>query len=104
MIIASTASSSTSAVRYGVDCAPVLHHAQPVAQCEHVRQVDLSVGSAMGVVGVLIAFLMYTKGWHWTAASLAGLALALAIGLYQGWFVAGLGVASFVVTLGGLAD
>jgi len=40
----------------------------------------------MGVVGVLIAFLMYTKGWHWTAASLAGLALALAIGLYQGWF------------------
>jgi len=51
---------------------------------------------------VLIAFLMYTKGWHWTFASLAGLAVALAVGLYQGWLVAGLGVASFVVTLGGL--
>jgi D-xylose transport system permease protein len=66
------------------------------------RQIDLSVGSALGLVGVLIAFLMYTKGWHWVPASLAGLAVALAVGLYQGWLVAGLGVASFVVTLGGL--
>jgi D-xylose transport system permease protein len=66
------------------------------------RQIDLSVGSALGVVGVLIAFLMYTKGWHWVPASLAGLAVALAIGLYQGWLSAGLGVPSFVVTLGGL--
>ena len=66
------------------------------------RQIDLSVGSALGLVGVLISFLMYTKGWHWVPASLAGLAAALAVGLYQGWLVAGLGVASFVVTLGGL--
>ncbi|HEV8692159.1 MAG TPA: ABC transporter permease, partial [Ideonella sp.] len=43
-----------------------------------------------------------TEGWHWVPASLAGLAVALAVGLYQGWLVAGLGVASFVVTLGGL--
>ena len=66
------------------------------------RQIDLSVGSVMGVVGVLIAFLMYTKGWHWVPASLAGLAIALLIGLYQGWLTAFLGVPSFVVTLGGL--
>jgi len=66
------------------------------------RQIDLSVGSAMGVVGVLIAFLMYSKGWHWVPAALAGLTLALAIGLYQGWLTAYLGVPSFVVTLGGL--
>jgi len=66
------------------------------------RQIDLSVGSALGLVGVLIAWLMYTKGWHWVPASLAGLAIALAVGLYQGWLIAGLGVASFVVTLGGL--
>jgi len=66
------------------------------------RQIDLSVGSVMGVVGVLIAFMMYTHGWHWTAASLAGLALALCIGLYQGWLTAYVGVPSFVVTLGGL--
>ncbi|HJV64084.1 MAG TPA: ABC transporter permease [Albitalea sp.] len=66
------------------------------------RQIDLSVGSVLGVVGVLVAFLMYTKGWPWVGASLAGLALALAIGLYQGWLTAYLGVPSFVVTLGGL--
>ncbi|MCM5680146.1 ABC transporter permease [Schlegelella sp. S2-27] len=66
------------------------------------RQIDLSVGSVMGVVGVLVAFLMYTHGWHWVAASFAGLALALCIGLYQGWLTAYIGVPSFVVTLGGL--
>jgi D-xylose transport system permease protein len=66
------------------------------------RQIDLSVGSVLGCVGVLIAFLMYTKNWHWVPAALAGLALALAIGLYQGWLTAVLGVPSFVVTLGGL--
>jgi len=66
------------------------------------RQIDLSVGSVMGVVGVLVAFLMYTKEWHWIPASFAGLALASAIGLYQGWLNAYLGVPSFVVTLGGL--
>ena len=66
------------------------------------RHIDLSVGSALGLVGVLIAWLMYTQGWHWVPASLAGLAVSLAVGLYQGWLVAGLGVPSFVVTLGGL--
>ena len=66
------------------------------------RQIDLSVGSVLGCVGVLIAFLMYTRGWHWVPASIAGLALALLIGLYQGWLTAVLGVPSFVVTLGGL--
>ena len=66
------------------------------------RQIDLSVGSVMGVVGVLIAFLMYSKGWHWVPATLAGLAVSLLIALYQGWLVSYLGVPSFVVTLGGL--
>jgi D-xylose transport system permease protein len=51
---------------------------------------------------VLIAFLMYTKGWHWIPACLAGLAVSLLIALYQGWLVAYLGMPSFVVTLGGL--
>ncbi len=68
------------------------------------RQIDLSVGSVMGVVGVLIAFLMYTKGWHWLPASGAGLALSLVIALYQGWLTAYVGVPAFVVTLGGLVS
>ena len=66
------------------------------------RHIDLSVGSVMGFVGVLIAYLMYTSGWSWEAASLAGLAIALLVSMYQGWLTAVLGVPSFVVTLGGL--
>ena len=66
------------------------------------RHIDLSVGSVMGFVGVLIATLMYTAGWHWVEASLAGLAVAIAVSLYQGALTAMLGVPSFVVTLGGL--
>jgi D-xylose transport system permease protein len=66
------------------------------------RHIDLSVGSVMGFVGVLIATLMYTGGWSWPAASLAGLAVAIAVSVYQGALTAKLGVPSFVVTLGGL--
>lgn len=66
------------------------------------RHIDLSVGSVMGFVGVLIATLMYTAGWHWVEAALAGLAVAIGVSLYQGALTAMLGVPSFVVTLGGL--
>ena len=66
------------------------------------RHIDLSVGSVIGFVGVLIAYLQYTANWHWAWACLAGLAAALLAGLYQGGLTAYLGVPSFVVTLGGL--
>lgn len=66
------------------------------------RHIDLSVGSVMGFVGVLIAYLQYTSGWSWPTACLAGLAVALLVAIYQGWLTAVLGVPSFVVTLGGL--
>lgn len=66
------------------------------------RQIDLSVGSVMATIGVLIAYLMYSHSWHWVPACLAGLALSILIAMYQGWLIAYLGVPSFVVTLGGL--
>jgi D-xylose transport system permease protein len=66
------------------------------------RHIDLSVGSVMGFVGVLIAYLMYTSNWSWPAACLAGLAAAIAVAMYQGALTALVGVPSFVVTLGGL--
>lgn len=66
------------------------------------RHIDLSVGSVMGFVGVLIAFLIYTANWSWPAACLAGLAAAIAAAMYQGALTAFVGVPSFVVTLGGL--
>jgi hypothetical protein len=46
--------------------------------------------------------LQYTLGWSWPAATLAGLAVALLVALYQGGLTALPGVPSLVVTLGGL--
>jgi D-xylose transport system permease protein len=66
------------------------------------RHIDLSVGSVMGFVGVLIAWLMYTQEWPWPAACAVGLLAAILVGLYHGGLTAYLGVPSFVVTLGGL--
>jgi len=60
------------------------------------------VGSVMGFVGILIATLMYSFNWSWPAASLAGLAAAIAAAMYQGALTAMVGVPAFVVTLGGL--
>ncbi len=68
------------------------------------RQIDLAVGSLLGAVGVLMAWLQYTQGWSVPASLLAGLGLALGVGLFQGWLSAVIGIPSFVVTLGGLVS
>ena len=68
------------------------------------RQIDLAVGSLLGAVGVLMAWLQYTQGWSVPASLLAGLGLALLVGLFQGWLSAVIGIPSFVVTLGGLVS
>lgn len=68
------------------------------------RQIDLAVGSLLGAVGVLMAWLQYTQGWSVLASLFAGLGLALVIGLFQGWLSAVIGIPSFVVTLGGLVS
>jgi D-xylose transport system permease protein len=68
------------------------------------RQIDLAVGSLLGAVGVLMTWLQYTQGWSVGASLLAGLAFALAAGLFQGWLSAVIGIPSFVVTLGGLVS
>lgn len=66
------------------------------------RHIDLSVGSVMGFVGVLIAYLMYSQNWSWQAASAVGLAASVLVYAYQGALVSFFGVPAFVVTLGGL--
>ena len=66
------------------------------------RNIDLSVGSVLGFVGVLIAFLIYTMNWSWPAACATGFAAAIVVALYQGALTSYVGVPSFVVTLGGL--
>src|ERR1700712_3723947 len=47
--------------------------ATAVAPVIVARHIDLSIGSVLGFVGVLIAYLQYTAGWHWAASCAAGL-------------------------------
>jgi D-xylose transport system permease protein len=75
------------------------------------RNIDLSVGSMMGLVGMAMALLQVEilPAWMgfdhpllWIITLAAGIALGAAIGAFQGAIVAYVGVPSFIVTLGGL--
>ncbi|HEV7372857.1 sugar ABC transporter permease [Arenibaculum sp.] len=71
------------------------------------RNIDLSVGSLLGLVGMTIAVLQtrvfpVDAAWGWMAALLGGALLAGCIGAMQGWWVAYRGVPAFIVTLAGL--
>ena len=67
-------------------------------------EIDLSVGYVSGMGGVVAAVLLLPDGSQWptSAAIVAAIGVGAAIGLGQGFFVAKLGVPSFVVTLAGL--
>ncbi|MEQ1954402.1 ABC transporter permease [Mesorhizobium sp. CN2-181] len=64
--------------------------------------IDLSVGSVMGLVAI-VAGLLLTWHYPWYAAFGAGLLAGLACGAFNGFFVAYVGMPSFVVTLGMLS-
>ncbi len=64
--------------------------------------IDLSVGSIMGLVGVVCGVLL-EGGFHWSVALVAGLLTGMGIGLINGFLVAYVGLQSFVVTLGMLS-
>ncbi|WP_457089559.1 sugar ABC transporter permease [Microvirga sp. P5_D2] len=75
------------------------------------RNIDLSVGAILGVVGMIIGVVQvqWLPTWlgfeHWLTAPIAlvlAMVLGGAIGLFQGWLIAYLGIPSFIVTLGGL--
>lgn len=70
------------------------------------RQIDLSVGSLLAFTGMLIAYSQVqwfgTDGdWGWPASIAVGVAAGVAVGAFQGWWVACRGVPAFVVTLAG---
>ncbi|MEO6012885.1 MAG: sugar ABC transporter permease [Devosia sp.] len=66
------------------------------------RNFDLSIGSAVALVGVVVAVLTVKLGVNpWVAVSLALLA-GVAMGAWQGWWVTKVGVSSFIVTLAGM--
>lgn len=70
------------------------------------RQIDLSVGSQIGVISVFGALVqtevLAPGGANWWLSCLAMLAAGVLIGLLQGALVAYARIPSFVVTLGGL--
>jgi D-xylose transport system permease protein len=71
------------------------------------RNIDLSVGSILGLTGMVIALLQIEvfpadAVWNWPLTILLGLGLGTAIGLWHGFLVAYVGIPSFVVTLAGL--
>jgi D-xylose transport system permease protein len=66
------------------------------------RNFDLSVGSAVAFVGVILALLTVkydVNPWIGVAAAVGG---GVAMGIWQGLWVARIGVSSFIVTLAGM--
>ncbi len=75
------------------------------------RNIDLSVGSMLAVLGMAMALLQaeilpdiigFNHPAMWIIALLAGVLLGAILGAFQGFIVAYVGVPSFIVTLGGL--
>jgi len=71
------------------------------------RQIDLSVGSVLGFVGMVMAFLQaqvfpLEVWWNPLVTILIGLSLGALIGAFHGYVVAYLEVPAFIVTLGSL--
>ncbi|SEE05937.1 monosaccharide ABC transporter membrane protein, CUT2 family [Rhizobiales bacterium GAS188] len=64
--------------------------------------IDLSVGSVMGLVGVVCGLLLQGEN-HWAVAIGAGLLAGAAVGAVNGFLIAYVGLPSFVVTLGMLS-
>jgi len=65
-------------------------------------QIDLSVGSVVGLAGGVAAIAQGWLGWGLVPSLAAGIAVALAIGAVQGTLTAYLNIPAFIVTLGGL--
>jgi D-xylose transport system permease protein len=65
-------------------------------------QIDLSVGSVVGLAGGIAAIAQGWWGLELVSSIALGIAVALAIGALQGSLVAYLNIPAFIVTLGGL--
>ncbi|KOC91481.1 xylose ABC transporter permease XylH [Winslowiella iniecta] len=65
-------------------------------------EIDLSVGSMMGLLGGVAAIFDVWLGWPLPLTILVTLALGLLLGAWNGWWVAYRKVPSFIVTLAGM--
>ncbi|MBJ7383073.1 MAG: sugar ABC transporter permease [Mycolicibacterium sp.] len=64
--------------------------------------IDLSVGSIAGFVGAMSAVLMIRYDMPWPVAVVVCLLLGALIGAWQGFWIAYVGIPSFIVTLAGM--
>ncbi|PRY66931.1 putative multiple sugar transport system permease protein [Glaciihabitans tibetensis] len=64
--------------------------------------IDLSVGSVVALVGAVAAISMQTWGLPWWVAIILSLATGAAVGAWQGFWVAFVGIPAFIVTLAGM--
>jgi putative multiple sugar transport system permease protein len=67
-----------------------------------LAQIDLSVGSVIALTGAVAAVVVVRGGAPWWVGVLAALGVGLAIGAWQGFWVAVVGIPGFIVSLGGM--
>src|SRR5512133_3714149 len=65
-------------------------------------QIDLSVGSGVGLVGGIAAVLVFQHGWPAAGAMAAALLVAIALWTAMGALIVRQRIPSFIITLGGL--
>ena len=64
--------------------------------------IDLSVGSVVALTGAISAVLVIQNGAPWWVGMLAALGVGLLVGVWQGFWVAYVGIPAFIVTLAGM--
>src|SRR4051794_11553300 len=64
--------------------------------------IDLSVGSVAAFVGATVAIAMDRYNIPWPLAIILGLLVGMAVGAWQGYWVANVGIPAFIVTLAGM--
>src|SRR5262245_35493279 len=67
-----------------------------------IGEIDLSLGSVSGLCAAIMAVASVKHGISGYIAVFVAIAAGALIGILQGWWVARIGVPSFVVTLAGL--
>lgn len=65
-------------------------------------QIDLSVGSGVGLIGGIAAVLVFHQGWPAAGAMAAAFGVALVLWTLMGALIVGQRIPSFIITLGGL--
>lgn len=64
--------------------------------------IDLSVGSVVAMIGAIAAIAMHDGGVPWWGAVLIAVAVGAAVGAWQGFWIAVVGIPAFIVTLAGM--